>query len=242
MRHDLLLPRLAWLRHRRVLDSVPGGTFVDGSGNGGDDVVSERNSAASSSSSGQPATALFVLAALILAAAVANLNLAVANVALPSIGTSFDASQTMLNLVAVGYSLGLAASVLYLGAVGDRYGRKLMLLLGAVGSIPLSLLAAYAPSPTVLVAPRWAKMVVAFGERNTFLLGDMLVFLGFATMLALWRESSPYWQVGLGYALVGVGVGFAQTPAAHSLTGSVPPTRVGMASGTADLQRDLGVR
>ena len=38
----------------------------------------------------------------------------------------------------------------------------------------------------------------------------------------------------------GSGVGFAGTPASHSLTGSVPVTRAGMASGTADLQRDLG--
>jgi DHA2 family multidrug resistance protein-like MFS transporter len=35
-------------------------------------------------------------------------------------------------------------------------------------------------------------------------------------------------------------VGLAGTPASHSLTGSVPVTRAGMASGTADLQRDLG--
>ena len=33
--------------------------------------------------------------------------------------------------------------------------------------------------------------------------------LGFVTMLLLWTEGSPYWSVGLGYALVGVGVGFA---------------------------------
>jgi hypothetical protein len=71
-----------------------------------------------------------VLVTLILVAAVANLNLAVANVALPSIGAAFDSSQTTLNLIAVGYSLGLAASVLWLGAIGDRYGRKLMLVLG----------------------------------------------------------------------------------------------------------------
>ena len=69
-----------------------------------------------------------MLISLILVAAVANLNLAVANVALPDIGKAFDARQTALNLVAVGYSLGLAASVLYLGALGDRYGRKLMLI------------------------------------------------------------------------------------------------------------------
>ena len=43
-----------------------------------------------------------------------------------------------------------------------------------------------------------------------------------------------------GYAFVGLGVGLAGTPASHSLTGSVPVRRAGMASGTADLQRDLG--
>src|SRR3954469_15744356 len=91
-----------------------------------------------------------VLATLILVAAVANLNLAVANVALPSIGKAFDAGQTELDLVAVGYSLGLAASVLYLGAVGDRYGRKAMLVGGMALSIPASVLAALAPSIGVL--------------------------------------------------------------------------------------------
>src|SRR5262249_11703398 len=55
-----------------------------------------------------------------------------------------------------------------------------------------------------------------------------------------WDEGASYWSVGLGYALVGAGVGFAGTPASHSLTGAVPVTRAGMASGTADLQRDLG--
>lgn len=59
-------------------------------------------------------------------------------------------------------------------------------------------------------------------------------------MLLLWKEGIPYWQVGLAYALVGIGVGLAGTPASHSLTGSVPVKRVGMASGTADLQRDFG--
>ncbi len=91
---------------------------------------------------------------LILVAAVANLNLSVANVALPSIGAAFDASQTSLDLVAVGYSLGLAASVLWLGAIGDRYGRKMLLLLGVGLSIPFCLLAAFAPSIEVLIVAR----------------------------------------------------------------------------------------
>src|ERR1051325_11014735 len=59
-------------------------------------------------------------------------------------------------------------------------------------------------------------------------------------MLLLWTEGSSYWKIGLAYAFMGIGVGFAGTPASHSLTGSVPVRRAGMASGTADLQRDLG--
>jgi hypothetical protein len=105
-------------------------------------------------SAAQPARAGLVLISLIAVAAVANLNLSVANVALPSIGRAFDSSQTTLDLIAVGYSLGLAASVLYLGALGDRYGRKLMLILGMALSVPACLLAAYAPSDIVLFAAR----------------------------------------------------------------------------------------
>jgi hypothetical protein len=91
----------------------------------------------------------------------------------------------------------------------------------------------------VLVAPRSAKIVEARGARLTLLFGYVFVLLGFITMLLLWKEDIAYWKVGLGYALVGIGVGLAGTPAS-SLTGSVPVRRAGMASGIADLQRDLG--
>src|SRR6186997_2586271 len=101
-----------------------------------------------------PDRAGIVLVALILVAAVANLNLSVANVALPDIGKAFDSSQTTLDLIAVGYSLGLAASVLWLGAVGDRYGRKLLLIVGVSLSVPACLVAAWAPSDTVLIGAR----------------------------------------------------------------------------------------
>jgi MFS transporter, DHA2 family, multidrug resistance protein len=398
-----------------------------------------------------PQRAGLVLTALILVAAVANLNLAVANVALPDIGKAFDSSQTTLDLIAVGYSLGLAASVIYLGGLGDRYGRKLMLVLGVSLSVPACLLAAYAPSdivlalarilgglsagmayPTtlalitalwsgtgrthsialwsglggaisalgpllsgfllqhfwwgsvflvtlplavvalvmavafvpshvnegtdpvdhiggvlsvvlvaglvlainfapvpnrgkatlvlaaiaivaaaafvvrqrryefplydlrvasrrifwvaalagiivfgtlmgamfvgqqflqnvqgystfqagvsivpaaffmVLVAPRSAKLVDTLGARVTLLIGYACCLLGFLVMLLLWNQGVGYWAIALAYALVGAGVGFAGTPASHSLTGSVPVNKAGMASGTADLQRDLG--
>src|SRR3954470_1674445 len=103
---------------------------------------------------GAPDRAGPVLVALILVAAVANLNLSVANVALPSIGKHFDSSQTTLDLIAVGYSLGLACSVLWLGALGDRYGRKTMLVLGTLLAIPFSLLAAFAWTDSVLIVAR----------------------------------------------------------------------------------------
>jgi predicted MFS family arabinose efflux permease len=92
----------------------------------------------------------------------------------------------------------------------------------------------------ILVAPRSAKLVERNGARATLLLGYLFVLLGFMTMLLLWKQGVPYWKVALGYSFVGIGVGLAGTPASHSLTGSVPVRRVGMASGTADLQRDLG--
>jgi MFS transporter, DHA2 family, multidrug resistance protein len=407
--------------------------------------------AGASSGSEAPKRAGLVLATLILVAGVANLNLSVANVALPAIGKAFDAGQTSVDLVAVGYSLGLAASVLYLGAIGDRYGRKQMLLLGMALSVPASILAAVAPSievlflarvfggiaagmayPTtlalitalwggaartrsialwsaiggglsalgpllagallegfdwpsvfivtaplaalalffawreipshvnettervdhlggilsivfvgtlvlainlapepgkgttaiglgvvalagvlafvfrqkrvanplydlkiasrrtfwvaalagiivfgslmggmfigqqfvqnvlgystleagltilpgalgmILVAPRSAKLVESHGSRFTLLLGYLFCLLAFLVMLVLWDEDAGYVVVGLGYLMMGIGVGFAGTPASRSLTGSVPVKRAGMASGTADLQRDLG--
>src|SRR3954452_23584568 len=108
-------------------------------------MASTVDAAAPASSPSAPPQAGLVLASLIAVAAVANLNLAVANVALPDIGKAFDASQTGLDLVAVGYSLGLAASVLYLGALGNPPGLKAMLLGGTALAIPASLLAGFAP-------------------------------------------------------------------------------------------------
>src|SRR5215469_8159873 len=102
-----------------------------------------------------PQRAGLVLTTLILIAGVANLPLAVANVALPSIGIAFNASQTQLNLVAVGYSLGLACSVLWFGAVGDRYGRKQMMLVGVLVTVAACLVAAWSPTIEVLIGARF---------------------------------------------------------------------------------------
>jgi hypothetical protein len=59
-------------------------------------------------------------------------------------------------------------------------------------------------------------------------------------MLILWTDQANFGVVAVSYSLMGIGVGLAGTPASRSLTSSVPVSRAGMASGTADLQRDLG--
>src|SRR5262245_34874091 len=151
------------------------------------------------SAGSSPDRAGIVLASLILVAGVANLNLSVANVALPSIGKAFDSSQTTLDLIAVGYSLGLAASVLYLGALGDRYGRKMMLLLGMALSVPACLLAAYAPTDGGLFVARVVGGVSAGMAYPTTL----------ALITALWSgpartKSIALWSaVGGGIAALG---------------------------------------
>src|SRR4051812_34817078 len=156
-------------------------------------TLGSMSASESAETSTAPDRSAAVLAALILVAAVANLNLAVANVALPDIGKAFSAGQTALDIVAVSYSLGLAASVLYFGAIGDRYGRKKMLLLGTGLAIPASLLAALAPSIGVLFAAR--------------LLGGLAAGMAFPTTLAmitaLWSGPARTRSIALWSALGG---------------------------------------
>ena len=73
-----------------------------------------------SENTGEPANGQPVLFTLIIVAAVANLLLAMANVALLSIGRYIDASQVQLNIIAVACSLGLACLVLWLRALEER--------------------------------------------------------------------------------------------------------------------------
>ena len=130
----------------------------------------------------QPQRAGLVLTALILVAAVANLNLAVANVALPSIGEHFDSSQTTLDL-----DRGrLLARPGVLGALARRARRPLRpeddaRLVGTVLAIPASLLAAWAPSDTVLIVARVGGGLAAGMAYPTTL----------ALITALWSRPGP---------------------------------------------------
>ena len=54
------------------------------------------------------------------------------NVALPSLARDTGASQTQLTWIVDSYTVVFAGLLLFAGALGDRYGRKLMLALGLV--------------------------------------------------------------------------------------------------------------
>ncbi len=120
--------------------------------------------------------------------------------------------------------------------IGQQYMQNVL----GFGTVNAALPALFAGAFMIVAAPRSAKIVEERGSRFTLLAGYLFIFLAFLVMLLLWNETTSFWGVILAFVLVGVGIGLAGTPASRSLTGSVPVTRVGMASGTADLQRDLG--
>lgn len=91
----------------------------------------------------------------------------------------------------------------------------------------------------LVCSPLSARLLTARGSRLTMLAGYALVLVGFLTTL-LWNPSTPYGLIGVGFLAIGSGAAFAMTPASRALTESTPVRRVGMASATSDLQRDLG--
>lgn len=141
----------------------------------------------------------FLLTTLILGAGVANVNLALANVALPSISRDLQAGQVGTNLVGIGFTLGLAASVLYLGALGDRYGRKRLLVLGLSLSIPFSMLAAWSPNVEILSLARILGGVAAGMTYPTTLTLIVALFRGKerTAAIALWSG------VGAAFSAIG---------------------------------------
>ncbi len=90
----------------------------------------------------------------VLASAMAFLDSTAVNVALPTIGRELDASLSGLQWTVTGYTLALASLVLLGGALGDRFGRRRVFLVGVVWFAATSLLCGLAPSTGLLVAAR----------------------------------------------------------------------------------------
>ena len=89
------------------------------------------------------------LALMMVVAAVASLN-----VALPDLARGTGASQTQLQWIVDAYALVFAGLLLPAGALGDRYGRKGILLVGLVVFGTASAAAMFVNDPSTLIALR----------------------------------------------------------------------------------------
>lgn len=94
------------------------------------------------------------LAGLTLGTGVAILDGSVVNVALRTLGADLGASLAQLQWVVNGYLLALASLVLVGGALGDRWGRRRMYLVGVVWFALASALCAAAQTPGQLIGLR----------------------------------------------------------------------------------------
>ncbi|MEH1099194.1 MFS transporter [Micromonospora sp. CPCC 205561] len=97
------------------------------------------------------------LLAAVLASGMVFLDSTVVNVALPRLGADLGATVAGLQWTVNGYLLMLAAFVLLGGALGDRFGRRRVFLLGVVWFTVASLLCGLAQSTEWLVAARFLQ-------------------------------------------------------------------------------------
>ncbi|WBB93147.1 MFS transporter [Verrucosispora sp. WMMC514] len=97
------------------------------------------------------------LAAAVLASGMVFLDSTVVNVALPHLGADLGASVSGLQWTINGYLLTLAAFVLLGGALGDRFGRRRVFLLGVVWFTAASVLCGLALRTDWLIAARFLQ-------------------------------------------------------------------------------------
>jgi EmrB/QacA subfamily drug resistance transporter len=95
-----------------------------------------------------------LLLVTVLASGMAFLDATAVQVALPTIGRDLDASLSGLQWTVTGYTLSLAALVLVGGALGDRYGRRRVFLIGVGWFAAASLVCGLAQTTGQLVAAR----------------------------------------------------------------------------------------
>ena len=96
----------------------------------------------------------WMLLVTVLASTMAFLDASAVNVALPAIGMELGASLSGLQWIITGYTLALAALVLLGGALGDRYGRRRVFLIGVIWFAAASILCGLAPTTEMLIAAR----------------------------------------------------------------------------------------
>lgn len=99
-------------------------------------------------------TRQWTLVATILASGAVFLDSTVVNLALPSIDRQLDAGLSGLQWIVDGYLVTLAALLILGGSLGDRHGRRRLMLIGLVGFGLASLACGLAPSLPWLVGAR----------------------------------------------------------------------------------------
>jgi EmrB/QacA subfamily drug resistance transporter len=96
----------------------------------------------------------WVLAATILGSAIATIDATVVGIALPAIGRDFDTGLSTLQWIVTAYTLTLAGLLLIAGALGDRYGRRRVFVIGVIWFAVASALCGVAPGSGTLIAAR----------------------------------------------------------------------------------------
>src|SRR5690606_4448911 len=100
------------------------------------------------------ATGRWLLLVTILASTMAFLDATAVNVALPAIGRDLGSSLSGLQWIVNGYTLALASLGLLGGALGDRYGRRRIFLIGVIWFAVASIFCGLAPTTELLIAAR----------------------------------------------------------------------------------------
>ena len=96
----------------------------------------------------------WVIAAAVGGSAIAAIDATVVGIALPAIGRDFDVSLAPLQWVVTAYTLTLAGLLLVGGALGDRYGRRRVFLIGVAWFALASALCGLAPDAVTLIVAR----------------------------------------------------------------------------------------
>src|SRR3954451_1853870 len=94
------------------------------------------------------------LAVLALPCLLVSMDANVLGLAIPSLTADLQPTNTQLLWIVDSYGFLVAGSLLTMGAIGDRVGRRLLLLVGAAAFGLASLLAAFSTSATMLIAAR----------------------------------------------------------------------------------------
>src|SRR5215470_11322134 len=96
----------------------------------------------------------WALIAIVLSVLTVGFDTTILNVALPTLATSLNAGSDDLQWIVNAYVLVFAGLLLPMGALGDRYGRKRLLMLGLALFAASSLVAVFAENAGQVIAAR----------------------------------------------------------------------------------------